>query len=152
MPDPVTPVNFTPGNSTEAVQDAFLNRGVGNDTAASSGPYYGCFLGLYTNAVSPSPELTLSDLDVPTFTGYALSTAVTWTPAVDDIDGDPYALGTLKTFASSDTVTVTVAGCFAVGSDSTTLKGVYNFPQPIPIVSGMPLNVVPMVSLEDLLS
>lgn len=149
--DNVVIVNGNINGCTLTLLEGLLNRGAGNDTAAASGPLFGAKLGLYKDLITPTPNLTLAELPVADYTGYAVSAAVVWNPAVEDSSDEPYLLGASKTFTPGDDVVPnTIRGVYCVNAAGTDLLWVANLANPVSIKAGEPLTIIPTFSLEPI--
>jgi hypothetical protein len=134
---------------TLAMQEALLNRAVGHDTAAADGPMYGAKIGLATARITPGVNLVLGDLTLPTYTGYASSSAVTWGAAAQDDTGNPYTVGGAKTFTPSDDVVEdAINAVFCVAGDGTTLLWAVNLAEPVDIRHGKPMVITPVLAID----
>lgn len=121
-------LNFSPGDMTLALEEDLLNRGIGNDTAASSGALYHARLLPLKAAVSDVRDKVLADLTPSDYDGVA-SQQMTWTTATLDETGEPYVLAARLAFAPTGDATIgaqTITGFAIVGSDSVTLLGAIN--------------------------
>lgn len=68
--------------------------------ALVAGDLMGAKVMLFVNDVALSEDTVTADLTAPTFTGYALSSAVTWSAAYEE-DGQMVTAGGSKTFVCS---------------------------------------------------
>lgn len=106
----------------------------------------GSKVGLYINAVAVTPNTVLADLTPASWTGYALSAAITWlAPVLSNQTTLPAVRGDAKTF----TVTTqpdpaqTVVGHYIVAGDGTTLLLVKPWAQSRTPVDGTVIQVEP---------
>jgi hypothetical protein len=89
----------------------------------TGGLFEGAKVGLFKNDFIPTRTTALADLTVADFTGYALSSAITWGTAYQDPTIGPVVLGSLKVFAAADPITNSnvIYGYYVVNAAGTAL-------------------------------
>lgn len=103
-----------------------------SDMVAAGGPYENPKMILITNEADIPPEAALADVDQPTFTGYGVSTAVTWGTPHIDADGNAVVLGNPKEFkCTADSTEETVHHVGLVSNDGLTLLRTARLADPI---------------------
>lgn len=119
-----------------------------NELVAAGNYYNGAKLMLFQNNISLGPTMVLADLTAADFTGYALSSAVTWGAAFLAPGNVPTVAGDLKLFvaASPFTTANTVYGWALVDGAGTTLILARKFDTPISIAAALQaVSVLPAV-------
>jgi len=112
--------------------------------------YLAAKVGLFQNDLEPSGTTRLADITPATFSGYALSAAITWAAAGFDTAGRPLVIGDMKTFARGvGAVDNDVYGWYIVDSGGTLLLWARRFPDgPVPMVTpGSILPVLPLLNI-----
>lgn len=131
----VQEINLAVPNLTAVARSAVLNRGIGHDTAAADGPFYGAFAVPLAAVVGEVHDKVLADLTPSTFDGH-VPVALVWTAAQKDESGEPYCLATRISFVPSGDATIgsqEVRAVAVIGSDSTTLLGAMDLLEPITV-------------------
>lgn len=100
--------------------------------------FYGMKVGLIKDPISPDIDTVLADITplIANYTGYALSSGLTWGAVFDTIDGQMISSRTnYTTYQPSDGATPNVIlGAYAVDNAGTDLISVENFNIPISLV------------------
>lgn len=99
--------------------------------------FNGAKVGLFVGDTVPSQATVLADLTPADFTGYALSSAITWGAPFIDENGIPSVVGSMKEFHASDPLTVAndVAGYFVVNGAGDTLLWAERFESEITVAA-----------------
>jgi hypothetical protein len=107
-------------------------------------------VGLYTNAVAPTLNTTLANLNEANYDGYARQAAHTFSSVFIDGNGLVTIEAESSIFSPTDTVTAnTIYGLFLTGHDSTKLLAVEPFDTPIPLVGPLSsITIIPRVGLQ----
>jgi len=130
MPASLQECDFSVDDLTATCRLAILNRGVGNDTAASSGPLFAGRVFLLRDAVDDVRDKALADLTLADYDGHD-NKALTWVTAVLDETGEPIVVANRLTFVATGHATIgenTIRAVALTGSDSVTLMGAANLP------------------------
>lgn len=136
---------------TQATEQAFEALVIAGDLATAK-------VMLFTNSIAyPVTDLVLAGLTVPTFTGYALSAAITWGTPFLDIDGHVVVTGQkLQFLCTADGTSPPVTGAAIVNGAGTDLITVDIFrnadgsPNPVTIEdAGDALDYVPKFTFVD---
>jgi len=146
-------INLGTDDLTVAGREALLNRGIGNDTAASSGSFYHCRLLPLKAPVGTIRDKVLADLTPADYDG-AASQQITFVPAVLDETGEPYCLAQRIAFVPSGDATIGSQELLAiavVGSDSVTLLGGKDLLDPVTVkfAGSVTLNVDTTLALKE---
>lgn len=109
--------------SEKAVLEALVDTG---------GLLDGVKMGLIANDIIPTRETLWEDIEQPTFAGYALSSAITWSAPVLGADGFWRVIGSTKTFLSTDPFTdpATIYGFFIVSGAGSILIAAERYESP----------------------
>lgn len=122
-------------------------------TLTGAGPLDGAKVGLYTNEITLNKDLVYADLEQPTFTGYAASTAVVWGDSYVTQDDRVLLTGDAKKFeCTGGTPSDTVRGYFLYTgtAPNEVLLMAEEFENPVFISEvSNGVTVVPVVTMPD---
>lgn len=125
---------------TQAAKIAALDQDVVSPAAV--GPWFGAKIRLYTNTIVLSAQTILTDLIIPTWTGYADSGAITWLTATGAPSGAGELLGDTITFTSGSDANDVIKG-IAIKTSGGDLICAANLDVGLNIVGVMNVVVVP---------